>query len=132
MEHTVVVTMTKTYESNDLENILSGALTGCSYWCSDLDFESSDYAEAKTRLKVKGKKDLCYEEVLVEMLENGKSIWFCDNEEDEQYELTLEKLLNGIALNCERRPKDCDIDDGDDITMDCIIQYALFEDVIFC
>ena len=132
MEHEIVVTMTKKYDSNDLSNILSGALTGCAYWCSDLDFEKTDYDEAKESLKSKGNNNICYEDVLVEMLEMGKSLWFVDAEDaDEMYELTLEKLLNGIAMNCEKRPNDCDIDDGDDITMDSIIQYALFEDIIF-
>ena len=58
--------------------------------------------------------------------------WVCEClEEDEKYELTLEKLLNGIKLNTENRPDDCDIDDGDANTMDCIIQYGLFGDIIF-
>lgn len=133
MEHEIVVTMTKKYDSNDLSNILSGALTGCSYWCSDLDFEPDDYKEARKSLQDKGKTNFCYEDVLVEMLEIGKSLYLDDAEDaDEIYELTLEKLLNGIAMNCEKRPHDCDIDEGDDNTMDCIIQYALFDDVIFC
>ena len=130
MEHSVVVTMFKKYTSDDLVNIICGALTGCSYWC-DFDFEPTDYAEAKQRLKDRGNNDICYEEVLVEILEGGKSLWLKDTEEDEMYELTLDKLLNGIRDNCEDRPDDCDIDEGDDETMDCIIQYGLFGQILF-
>ena len=134
MEHTVTITMTKTYNTDDLINILSCITMDCP-WCSDIDYRRDDYKEAKARLIDKVNKDIyyvCYEDVLVEILEGGKSIWFIDAEDDyERYELTLDKLLNGIALNAKNRPHDCDIDNGDGITMDCIIQYALFDDVIF-
>lgn len=125
------VKITKQYETNDLVDLLSTAMVGCAYWCSELDYKPDEYQEAKARLKEKGNNDICYEEVLVEMLESGKSLWFCDDEEDEQYELTLEQLLNGIELNAEQRPHDCDLENGDAITADCIIQFALFNEVVF-
>ena len=130
MRHEVEISMIKVYDENDLVNILSCITVDCP-WCYDIDYKLDDYADAKKRLKDKGNNDICYEEILVEILEGGGSIWFEDAEEDEKYELTLEKLLNGIKLNVENRPDDCDIDDGDAETMDCIIQYGLFSDVIF-
>ena len=130
MKHAVEISMVKTYDTDDLVNILSCITVDCP-WCYDIDYQPDDYAEAKARLKEKGNNDICYEEVLVEILEGGKSIWMCDDEEDKKYELTLLNLLNGIALNCKNRPYDCDIDNGDAETMDCIIQYSLFEDVIY-
>ena len=131
MKHAVEISMVKTYDTDDLVNILSCVTVACP-WCSDIDYRVNDYIEAKARLKDKGQNDICYEEVLVEILEGGKSIWFVDSDdEDVRYELTLLNLLNGIKLNTENRPDDCDIDDGDAETMDCILQYSLFEDIIF-
>lgn len=130
MEHTIVVTMEKKYTSNDLVNILSCITADC-IWCSDIEYADNDYAKAKKRLADRGNNNVCYEEVLVEILEMGKTIWFCDDEMGEVYDLTLDKLLCGIQMNCEYRPSDCDIDDGDAETMDCIIQYALFGEILF-
>lgn len=124
----------KEYETDDLVNILADAMMACSYWCSELDYERSEYKEAKENLLDEGMAEgnICFEEVLVGMLESGKSLYFIDAEDaDEMYELTLEKLLKGIRLNAEQRPHDCDLENGDAITMDCIIQFALFDDVIF-
>lgn len=129
MKHKIEIT--KEYSSDDLVDLLSTALCGCSYWCSELDYDDNDYKEAKVRLNENGNNNVCYEEVLVEILEDGKSIYWIDCEEDERYELTLEKLLNGIKKNAEERPHDCDLESGDAETMDCIIQYALFGEVIF-
>jgi len=128
MKHKVKIT--KEYETNDLVNILADAMYACSYWCKTLDYDNNEYKEAKARLIENG-NNICYEDVLVEMLESGKSIFFIDCEDDTRSELTLEKLLKGIRLNTEQRPHDCDLENGDAITMDCIIQFALFDDVVF-
>lgn len=131
MRHEVEINVVKVYDTDDLVNILSCITVDCP-WCREIDYEADCYADAKQRLKDKGNNDICYEEVLVEILEGGESIYFIDAEDsDEVYELTLKKLLNGIKLNAENRPDDSSIEDGDGETMDCIIQYALFGDVIF-
>ena len=69
------------------------------------------------------------------IISNGGSVILTDAEEDpetaEQWELTLEKFLNGIALNSALRQHDCDLDNADAVTADCIIQYALFKDIIY-
>ena len=129
MKHRIEIT--KKYSTDDLVNLLSTAIYGCSYWCSGLDYDSNEYKEARKRLIENRNNEPCYEEVLVEMLENGKSIYWIDSEDDSRNELTLEKLLNGIKLNAEERPSDCDLDSGDAITVDCIIQYALFNNVLY-
>lgn len=68
-----------------------------------------------------------------ELLLTGKSIAFDDAEWDnfKDEKLNLEKLLKGIALNIQERPDDCDLDNMDATTADCIIQFALFGEVIY-
>lgn len=66
-----------------------------------------------------------------ELLLAGKSITIVEEEENEEYELTLEKLLNGIQRNATHRPQDSDLENADAITYDCIVQYALFNDVVY-
>ena len=129
MKHTINIY--KEYETKDLVNILADAMSGCAYWCSDIDFDANEYDEARSRLKEDGNENICYEDVLVEMLESGKSIYFIDCEDGSRSELTISKLMFGIKLNAEQRPWDCDLDNGDAGTVDCIIQFALFNEVVF-
>lgn len=68
-----------------------------------------------------------------------KSVFFYDTETEldephdkiEYFELTLDKLINGIQLNAKNRPHDPDIRTGDSITADCIVQYALFDTLVY-
>lgn len=129
MKHRIEIA--KEYDSDDLVDLLATAMCGCSYWCSELDYDDNEYKEARAKLIKNGNNEPCYEDILVEMLESGKSLYWVDCEDNTSNELTLEKLLNGIRLNAENRPHDCDLESGDAETMDCIIQYALFDDVIF-
>lgn len=66
------------------------------------------------------------------LLLEGKEVEFYDTEdEDDKWILTLEKLINGIELNTKKRSWDSSIENGDATTCDCIIQFALFNKIIF-
>ena len=70
----------------------------------------------------------------VEIILNGGELKFQDVEETEDdldWTLNLEKLLNGIQLNAEQRPDDCDLDNADGNTIDCIMQYAILGEIVF-
>lgn len=60
----------------------------------------------------------------------GFDYWgeLCSDEKD--YELTLEKLLNGWKKYAEDHNAD-DFDEYDGISADCIMQYAIFGDAIY-
>lgn len=118
-----IIKIEKRITTDDIVNILCCESGGFDYWCN-LKFKDEDY-------KANRLEDDCYEDVLAKILENGKSLIVNDFEEEETYELTLEKLLNGIELNYKNRPFDCDIEDGDATTADCILQYSIFGDVIY-
>jgi len=60
-----------------------------------------------------------------------KEILLKEEGEEELLSLTLKKLLKGIKLNIVNRPFDCDLEDMDATTVDCIIQYALFGEVVY-
>ena len=62
----------------------------------------------------------------------GESLIVKDTEENKTYELTLEKLINGIKLNATERSHDNYFNDNHDaITYDCIIQYAIFGELVY-
>jgi len=83
-------------------------------------------------------KDLAVSEEIWEIISNGGTVEFSDVEEvdeDEKeakrYPLTMKRLLDGIVQNMNERPHDCDLENYDATTADCILQYALFGEVIF-
>ena len=72
-----------------------------------------------------------------DQISRGGALILHDAESAQTWELTLEKLLNGVKLyfeqGCHVRVEDsaidtCDIDGND---ADCIVQFAVFGEVIF-
>lgn len=117
-ERTVIVTQ------EDIDDIMAGALEGgITYWCCKAEVVEDDY----------------YGEYASEQISRGGSLRLYDNEEDEQYILTLDKFLKGLRLAI----KDGYGNDwfGDDARLDCamidgeaadvIVQCALFGEVQF-
>lgn len=105
--------------------ILSSADYGISYWCREIDYNQEDYK------KIKNVET--YEEKLAILLTNKEkpnTITFIDHDES-VYELTYEKLKQGVIKaynNYQHLFVDGIIDaEGADI----IIQYALFEELVY-
>lgn len=118
------VQVTKNISVSDIENIIVTAFEGgTNYWCG-IDNTTPEWNTKP--------KDMPVSQYIVELLVSGETVKLYDVEdESKEWELNLQKLLSGYILNCEKRPHDCDIEDGDATTADCIVQYALFGDVIY-
>lgn len=117
-ERTVIVTQ------EDIDDIMAGALEGgITYWCCKAEVVEDDY----------------YGEYASEQISRGGSLRLYDNEDDEQYILTLDKFLKGLRLaikdgygsdwfsNTARL--DCGMIDGE--AADVIVQMALFGEVMY-
>lgn len=117
----------QTFTANDINSVIcTGLEGGIGYWAI-LDTNHEGFENAKRK-----ENDVTLSDWATMLLLQGKTVRFFDNEDDsEVWELTLEKLLNGIKLNAEKRPHDSNIENGDVITSDCIIQYALFGEIQF-
>lgn len=104
----------------------------CTVLWGELCSDEKDYEAARQRLAEREKADMkpCYEDVLAEILESGGKLTVYDREDDKDHELTLEKLLNGWKKYAEDHNAD-DFDEYDGISADCIMQYAIFGDVIY-
>ena len=116
----------KVTEEQIKDIIVDGIETGIGYWAilhNDTDEFEKYYNET----------ELATSEIVGEILLKGGSVKITDIEEGEEpkYDLTLDRLIIGIQKNAEERPYDCDLDNYDAITCDCIIQYAIFDEVIF-
>ena len=105
----------------DIDDIMVTALEGgINYWCR--------------RAKVVGEY---LGEAASDQISRGGSLILHDSESSDKWELTLEKFLNGVKLyfedGCHVQVEDNRIDAGDIDAgdADCIIQLALFGEVVF-
>ncbi|MCR8994599.1 hypothetical protein [Brevibacillus laterosporus] len=116
----------KPLTEKDIEDIIVTAFEGGSNYWMGLD-DSSDDMKAKP----KGEPWSTWSTKLI--LE-GKPVKLYDKEgteDDRDWVITLDKLINGYKLNFIERPHDCDLEQGDAGTADCILQYALFGKLVF-
>ena len=109
--------------AEDIETVIVGALEGGSnYWCGIDDTEV-------TKRKPSG---IALSTWITQMLLEGETIHFFDVEdEEEKFILTLNKLIDGFKINAEKRPFDCDLEQGDATTSDCILQYGVFGELVY-
>ena len=120
----IEITTKLTVTAQDIDDIMVAALEGgINYWCREADVVGDYLGEFASDQISRGGKLLLY-----------------DAEEDDVYELTLEKFLHGIEKACEDRwfaeydwcdGKTIDACQVDADVADAIVQLALFDDVIF-
>jgi len=106
--------------NENIDDLMVAALEGgINYWCS--------------RVKV----IQCPEKTMFasDVISKDGSLMLYDDEGSEKYELTLEKFMNGVELACkhyEYNNAEELMDNHDAETADVIVQYALFDKIIFC
>ena len=123
----VVFTLSK----EDIEDIISSALCGgIGYWAS-LDNTTPEFKAQP--------EDECIDTWTAKILMDGGTVYLIDNDEDEVYELTLKRFLNGVRKFVERgydrygcfRHNYVDTASIDSECADSIIQLGLFGEVIY-
>jgi hypothetical protein len=110
--------------AEDIDDIMCSALEGgITYWCCKADVVGDYLGEYAS-----------------EQISRGGTLKLHDAEENEVHELTLQKFLRGIQLAAEGNyyeDYEWVIGDGIDTcnvdaeVADCIIQLALFDEVVF-
>lgn len=109
----------------EIENIIVTSFEGgSSYWLG-LDNSTEEW---------KGKpKNEPVSTWATKLILDGKNVKLFDIEDTEEEELilTLDKILKGIELNMKHRPFDADFENMDAITADCIMQFSLFDEVVY-
>lgn len=120
LELEVVVTQ------EDIDDIMAGALEGgINYWCSEAEVVGNYLGEYAS-----------------EQISRGGQLILHDIEEDETYTLDRKKFMKGLKMYFEKpHPYDIleeidnklkiDTCNADSTVCDMIIQYALFNDIVF-
>ena len=121
-KHSVSAVINFVVSDEDIDDIMSAALDGgITYWCK--------------RAEVVGEY---LSEYASEQISRGGTLRLYDIEDGTVSELTLDKFLNGLRLWIENERTfeftdagRLDVGQIDALAADVIIQYALFNDVIF-
>ncbi len=106
--------------ADDIDDLMVAALEGgINYWCEDCLIK-----------KLPGSGELFASHVISK---NGVVTLF-DLESTKKWDLTLEMFLKGVKMYCEENS----VDSGEDLmnshdayTADSIIQYAIFDEIIY-
>ena len=86
----------------DVVDILSSAIGGINYW-GEIAPSDRQYEETRDWLRKNAESDyddgeICYEEILAQILFDGKSVAIRDNEDDKESWLSLSNLAQGIQI----------------------------------
>lgn len=104
-------TVKTTVTGETIDNILDDALySGISYWCG----------LAEVGRHIEGVKYMSHE------VSRGGTLKLTDSEDGKVHLLTRAKMLKGISLH-----KNHDFESYDSIDADCIVQLAIFGEVVY-
>lgn len=132
-------TVERTMTVEDMEDIFTTAVesgySGIGYWAS-LDDTTADWKTAEKQIKDAG-ASLYLGTIMTKILLNGGTIKIGDVEEDPikyEWELNMEKFKEGCKLySANRGDVLLALKDGafDAVEADCLIQYAVFGEIVF-
>ncbi|EKS4345207.1 hypothetical protein QB607_003211 [Clostridium botulinum] len=117
-----VITKTDIAEDDICNIIVSSFEGGSNYWMG-LNNEGEEWEQKP--------KDEPLSTWATKLLLDGKSITLIDIEEDKEHIVNLKDILKGIQLNNQNRKWASDKENWDATDADCIIQYSIFNDVIY-
>jgi hypothetical protein len=127
------IILTDEFKKEILFNSLCNGLGQiCSYYDLQWDVSETFYDEAKKELKEqKPNEAICIEDVLMKVLENGKSVKIVDLENEETHYLRLKDSL----FKMDKLPIwviNQFLDESDDLdSADVVLQICIFGEVIF-
>lgn len=114
-EITIHANVTYKYTPQDIDNMMATALEdGICGWCRKavaIGKQLGEYAS--------------------DQISRGGSLMLYDAESNDKWELTPEKFKNGVTLWAKENGYETPLGEVDAEAADCIIQYALFGELVF-
>ena len=115
------------YTDEDLIDIISCCIGDIGYWAC-IDNDRNEWWDARSDLP----KDATIEDIILHILKKGERITLLDVEDDEEFWiLTLDDLLKGIKMVIQDGEWNGNMWTIDGVVGDAIIQYALFDEIVF-
>jgi hypothetical protein len=126
------ILLTTEEKINFFHTALCNGLDYISGYGLELTYSKRDYLNAKENLNTQG-KNLCYEDILIQILIDGGKLKCIDHEADGEYNSSI--LLQDVMERFELVPVDTLIDfiqENDDAgTADVLIQTIFYKEIIF-
>lgn len=101
----------------------------------ELTFKDKDYKAARKKLQsARNEMDsLCFEDVLMQILKDGKSLKMIDHECDGEYtrEITLKDVHEKVQTTDAKWLLQMEHGEDDATTADCILQTVFFDEIVF-
>jgi hypothetical protein len=126
----VTITQTHKFTSEDINDLIVGALEGgINYWCYKAVIKK-DTEDNFFNVLPEDQDKVVYASDAIGY--NGVLILY-DAESDDHWELTLENVLKGIKIHCANMgiSPSALMDNYDAGDSDAIVQYALFNELVF-
>lgn len=94
----------------------------------ELTYDDNDYKESKKKLE-----NPCYEDVLLQILKDGKKLTLVDIECDGEYtrSITLKDVHKKVGKTPFRHLSDMINECGDVTTSDVVLQTVFFDEIVF-
>ena len=114
---------------------LCNGLNELSHYGLKFSFFDQDYEAACNKLKAETGRTsmICYEDVLMQILRDGKKLSVIDLENGGDYSVSIDlnDVHERVALTPLRHLMDAINENGDAVTADCILQSVFFKEVVF-
>jgi hypothetical protein len=113
-------------------NAICNGLGELRYYDLELDYDAKEYKAAKQQLSDKQPDNqACWEDVLMEMLRSGNTLWIVDSNDDERHPITLDLVHERVQQTPTRHLMNAINENDDATTADCIIQTVIYGEVIY-
>jgi len=113
-------------------NAICNGLGELKYYDLDLDYNAKEYKAAKQQLNTKQPDtQACWEDVLMEMLRSGNTLWIVDQNDNERHPITLNLVHERVQQTPTRHLMNAINENDDATTADCIIQTVIYGEVIY-
>ena len=113
-------------------NAICNGLGELKYYDLDLDYDAKEYKAAKQQLNNKQPDtQACWEDVLMEMLRSGNTLWIVDQNDSERHPITLDLVHERVQQTPVNHLMNAINENDDATTADCIIQTVIYGEVIY-
>lgn len=111
---------------------LCNGLNELAYYDLEIDWDEYEYKVARIKLKaLTPDETICLEDILMQMLRSGNTIWIVDSNDFERHPITLQLIHDRVANTPIRHLMDAINEHGDATTADCILQTVIYDEVIY-
>ncbi|CAB4219101.1 hypothetical protein UFOVP1604_184 [uncultured Caudovirales phage] len=128
------IRLTTTESEEIFHTALCNALGYVQGYGIELDFFKQDYERASSALKKESPgTQICYEDVLLRLLKDGKELTMVDHECDGEYtrSISIKDVHERVSKTPIRHLMNMINEEDDAETADVVLQTVFFEDVIF-